>query len=261
LGGGLEIRRELGRGGMGVVWEAFDRALERSVAIKQLKRSGDGSGEELERFLREARLVAQLRHPNIIEIHNVVEEGGEAFLVFDLVEGRSLESLLAENGRLHPAQVSKIVGELCAALAYAHERRIIHRDLKPGNIMLAQDGTCRVMDFGIAHQARSEDLTQTAAWGTPPYMAPEQMTGRVCPESDLFALGVLAYEALTGTRPFPGPDFYGQKASGAFVPPSKAADGVPLALDAVFARALAADPANRFRGAEEFRRAFAAALA
>ncbi|MBI5209162.1 MAG: protein kinase [Elusimicrobia bacterium] len=260
VGSNLCVVRELGRGGMGVVYEAFDTALHRCVAVKQLRRNLYPAPQDYERFLREARVVAKMRHPNIARIQSVVEAEGDAFLVFDLVRGRTLDAVVKEKGRLGAAEAGRIVGEVCAALEHAHGHDVIHRDLKPANVMLDDGGRCLVMDFGIAHQSRSAGKqTWTAAWGTPPYMAPEQELGRVSLESDLFAVGVMAYELLTGSLPFKGPNFLADKMERRWAPVTRLDPGLPAALDAFFAKALEPEPAARFRGARELGASFAGA--
>ena len=255
--GSYRVVREIGRGGMGVVYEALDETLQRRVAIKRMQA---GEGADLERFLREARLVAQLKHPHLAEIYNVVVEG-EPFLVFEFVEGRGLDAALRAAGTLPVPQVRRVVSEVCEALEYAHARNIIHRDLKPANVMLTADGSCKIMDFGIAHQSRgASTMTQTAVCGTPSYMAPEQGFGSVTKSSDFYALGVMAYELLTGARPFDGGDLVSDKLNGRFLSLAQRAPALPKSLDAFFARALAPDAAQRFSSAAEFRAAFEAAL-
>jgi serine/threonine-protein kinase len=240
-----------------VVFEAWDLGLERKVAIKKM-RTPDGAPEDYERFLKEARLVARLQHPNIVQIHTLVEDGGLLYLVFELVDGRPLDSVLGERVRLTPPEALDVVRDVCAALDCAHESRIIHRDLKPSNIMMTSKGDFKVMDFGIAHQAQSDAMmTQTGAWGTPPYMAPEQERGVVSRESDLFALACTLYELLTGGRPFgPGAD----KTLQTFKPVSSLAAGLTPQADAFMARALAGDPARRYHSGAEFAAAFASCL-
>jgi eukaryotic-like serine/threonine-protein kinase len=251
--GTCDIIRELGRGGMGVVYEAFDISLQRRVAVKQLGRAVFAEPGMKERFLQEARTAAKLRHPNLAEIYSVVEEGGQLYLVFEFVPGQTLDRLLAARGRLSWAETRALLKGLCAAVDHAHSQKIIHRDLKPANVMVGEDGACKVMDFGIAHEARTSSVaTQTAAWGTPPYMAPEQEMGRVSRESDLYALAVMAYEMLIGQRPFPGPDFLDQKLRRDFPPPTRAAPALPRGADGFFTRALEPDAARRFHSGAEF---------
>ncbi|MBI2788121.1 MAG: protein kinase, partial [Elusimicrobia bacterium] len=256
VAGQYRISHELGRGGMGVVFEAVDEKLKRSVALKQLQGDFRASAEDAARFLQEARLVAQLRHPNVAEIYAAVEDGG-LYLVFELVRGRSLDALLGSG--VTPEQARGIVAHACAALTAAHARRIVHRDLKPSNMMVTDDGQLKVMDFGIAHQSLGGGaFTQTSASGTPPYMAPEQAMGSVSSASDLYALAVMAYELLTGERPFRGPDFLGPKMRGEFAPVTSRKAGLPARLDAFFASALSPDPTRRPKDAAAFASAFAA---
>ncbi|MDD5630063.1 MAG: protein kinase, partial [Elusimicrobia bacterium] len=205
LANNYRIVRELGRGGMGVVYEGFDQALQRRVAIKRLQGGEQSSPEDRERFLREARLVARLKHPHVAEIYTVLDEG-ELYLVFEYIEGRSLDQVLSLNRSLPVAAVRRLVAETASALSAAHAQGIIHRDLKPGNVMIVADGGAKVMDFGIAHQSRAATgPTQTVAAGTPPYMAPEQGLGSVGDErSDIYSLGVILYEMATSRVPFTG---------------------------------------------------------
>lgn len=256
VAGQYRITRELGRGGMGVVFEAVDEKLKRAIALKQLQGDFRSSAEDAARFLQEARLVAQLRRPNVAEIYAAVEDGG-LYLVFELVRGRRLDAVLGAG--VTPEQARGIVAHACAALTAAHARRIVHRDLKPSNLMLSDAGEVKVMDFGIAHQSvHGGAFTQTSASGTPPYMAPEQAMGSVSSGSDLYALGVMAYELLAGVRPFDGPDFLGPKMRGEFASVTSRKAALPARLDAFFASALSPDPARRPRDAAAFASAFAA---
>lgn len=199
------LRRRLGAGGMGEVWEAWDERLHRRVAVKRL--SPSGSSPSRERLLREARTVAALAHPSIVAIHDIVEEAGSLSLVLELVEGTTVRQLLERDGPLPEAQVIDLGVQIASALAAAHERAIIHRDLKTENVMRTRDGRIKVLDFGIA---RSPDAEGTLApdgqiVGTLRAMSPEQALGRdVDPRTDLFSLGVLLYEAATGVSPFRG---------------------------------------------------------
>ncbi|MFA5137945.1 MAG: serine/threonine-protein kinase [Elusimicrobiota bacterium] len=251
LGGNFEVKRELGRGGMGTVYEAEDLTLRRKVAIKQMREELCQSPKDLEMFLNEARLVAALKHPNIVEIHGVLREGGRVYLVFEHVSGRTLAALLEENGRMPARAALDLFKPVADAVDYAHACRIIHRDLKPANIMLTDAKAVKVMDFGLAHQASVTvaRLTRAAAWGTMAYMASEQELGSVSRESDVYSLGVCLYEAMAGELPFPGPDFLAQKRGKAYEPPSKL--GLPAGLDAVMARALDPEPGRRFHSAGE----------
>ncbi len=262
VGGNFRIDGELGRGGMGVVYDAFDNKLERRAAIKQLQRDASTTADDLTRFLKEARLVAQLKHPHLAEIYTVIEERGELLLVFEFVDGRTLDKVISTNRGIPPAQVDKILEAITGALDYAHAKKIIHRDLKPSNVMVTRDGaTVKVMDFGIAHQATSTGLTRTSASGTPPYMAPEQGMGSVSKSSDLYALGVMTYEMLAGVRPFEGPDFLEPKLRKEFPPVTQRAPALPAGLDAFFAAALDPDPTKRPATGAAFLQAYRQALA
>ncbi|MFI5348766.1 MAG: protein kinase [Elusimicrobiota bacterium] len=260
LEGNYRIIREIGRGGMGVVYEALDQSLQRRVAVKRLLQDSQTLPEDLERFLREARLVAQLKHPNLARIYAVAVER-EPFLIFELVDGETLDAVLTRNVVLTTAAARKTVGEIASALSYAHAHNIIHRDLKPSNVMIQKDGAAKVMDFGIAHQSRTTatQLTQTVACGTPPYMAPEQAMGSVSKASDVYALGVMTYELLAGKRPFEGPNYLNQKLEARFAPATSVNRELPAGLDRFFASALDPDPRKRPAGAEAFMEAFARA--
>jgi tetratricopeptide (TPR) repeat protein/predicted Ser/Thr protein kinase len=250
------IKGELGRGGMGVVYDAFDETLQRRVAIKQLQRDERTTSQDMDRFLQEARLVAQLKHPRLAEIYTVINEGDQ-FLVFEYVEGQPLDKILSLNRKLPISTARKLIADVAAALDYAHGRKIIHRDLKPSNIMVENDGTAKVMDFGIAHQSQTATaLTRTGASGTPPYMAPEQSLGSVSKASDLYALAVMTYEMLTGVRPFEGPDFLEQKLRKVYQPPSARDSELPSGLDGFFSAAFEPDPTKRPSSAGEFLRDF-----
>lgn len=262
IGGHYRVLRELGRGGMGVVFQAFDETLRRPVAIKQLQREGRGDMLELERFLNEARMVAQLKHPHIAEIYSVVG-GGDLLLVFEFIEGQSLDRLIEGGRRLPAAQALPLVAQIADALNYAHARKIVHRDLKPANVMIAKSGAAKVMDFGIAHQSRSGAAATRTNFvsGTPPYMSPEQMMGSVSPAADVYALGVMTYELLTGCLPFDGPDYMEQKLARRYPPASSLDPTLPPPVDALLARALEPDATKRLTDAGTFARELAAAFA
>jgi serine/threonine-protein kinase len=248
LGGNYRVERILGRGGMGVVYEAVDMTLQRKVAIKRMTDELLAAGHDFELFVNEARLVAQLKHPNIVEIHSILREGGLLHLVFEYVEGRPLSAFLEQGRRISLKSVKGVVRQTAAALDYAHSRKVIHRDLKPANIMVSQGGGVKVMDFGIAHQAKLTvaKMTKTGAWGTPPYMAPEQEMGSVGRESDVFALGVCLYEMATGRLPYSGPNFLAQKRERVYKKATQRVPALPPALDAVIDKALAPEAASRY---------------
>ncbi|HEY5547158.1 MAG TPA: protein kinase [Gemmatimonadaceae bacterium] len=207
-----ELDREIGRGGMGIVYKARDRRLKRLVAIKVLPPELAFRSEIRTRFLREAETAAQLSHPNIVPIYSVDERDGIVYFVMALVEGENLAVRLHTQGALSPGEARRIMLEVAHALAYAHERNVVHRDIKPDNILLQSgDGRVLVTDFGIARavtEGADSRLTATGmAIGTPAYMSPEQSTGdrTIDGRSDLYSLGVVGYQMLTGDPPFEAP--------------------------------------------------------
>jgi tetratricopeptide (TPR) repeat protein/tRNA A-37 threonylcarbamoyl transferase component Bud32 len=253
IAGNYELRKELGRGGMGLVYEAFDTSLSRKVALKEMRAEIAQSTRDKERFLAEARTVAKFQHPNIVSIYNILEESGRTFLVFEHVEGGGLDKILDEHRKLGPDAALPLLKSIAAALDYSHSRKVIHRDLKPSNIMITEEGVVKVMDFGIAHEAKQtvSRLTSAEAFGTMAYMPPEQELGQASRESDVFAFAVLAYETLLGQLPFPGPNFLAQKKGKIFARPSQADPTLPAALDAVFEKALEPEPKDRHHSAGE----------
>jgi len=252
-----EITRKIFEGGMGIVYEATDNALARRVAIKKMRDEVRANLEERRHFLTEARTVATLHHPNIVDIYSIVEDSGDIYLVFEYVDGRTVHQFLEEQGPLALAEAKRIIKEACDAVSYAHRQGVIHRDLKPSNIMLAANGQVKVMDFGVARQAK-EALTKTAHTntivGTPPYMAPEQEQGSVRRESDVFALGVCFYEMVSGKLPFAGQGagMLLNKMNGKHTLLSQIVPGLPAGVDQIVAKALDPDPEKRFRTPGEF---------
>ncbi|MGD2047431.1 MAG: serine/threonine-protein kinase, partial [Gemmatimonadota bacterium] len=204
--GEYEILSELGRGGMATVFLAHDISLDRKVAIKVMAPhllEGEGMAE---RFKLEARTAAQLSHPHIIPIYAVKETAETLFFVMKFVEGRGLDSVIKKSGQLPIPMVTDILTKVGSALGYAHRRDVVHRDIKPGNIMIDDEGTPIVTDFGIAKVAEAKGLTVTGTTiGTPSYMSPEQCEAReVTGASDQYSLGIVAFEMLTGKLPFEG---------------------------------------------------------
>ncbi len=201
---GYEIECEIGRGGMGVVYRAVHSSLGRRVAIKMIL-AGNSQGEERERFISEAEAVARLKHPNIVQIYEIGEVEGRPYFSLEYVEGGSVEDLFGGKPMAWRA-AAKLVTELARAVQAAHEQGIVHRDLKPANVLLDSDGTPKITDFGIAKRLDAVRQTQTGKiLGTPCYMSPEQALGRgdlVGPGADIYALGAILYDALTGRPPF-----------------------------------------------------------
>jgi predicted Ser/Thr protein kinase len=263
IGGNFEPLRQLGSGGMGVVFEAHDMRLDRRVAIKKMRPEIGRSPRDRDRFLSEARMVAKLQHPNIVGIHAIVEEAGDLYLVFEYVDGMTLDDLILREKFLAPKKALEILAGVASAVDHAHDERVIHRDLKPANIMIDKNGRAKVMDFGIAHQAQLtiSRLTMAEAYGTLAYMPPEQELGKAVRESDIYAFAAVTYEALTGGLPFPGPNFHLQKASMSFLRPSEADPTLPRGVDAVFERALQPEPKSRYPTTGEFLLALDGALA
>ncbi len=246
-----EVIKEIGLGGMGVVYEATDRSLERRVAVKKMRDEIRLDPQDRQRFVNEARLVAQLHHPSIVDIYGIVEDGMDVYLVFEFVEGRTLHDALKSGGPMELPKARQVLKEMADAVEHAHGRSIIHRDLKPSNVMITSEGRVKVMDFGIARQAKDaltrHSMTNTIA-GTPPYMAPEQEQGTVRKESDVYSLGVCLYEMTTGFLPFTGSSaaMLLNKLNGNLIPASQRNPALPAGLDAVIAKALSPDPDKRY---------------
>lgn len=253
-----EIVEQIGEGGMGAVYKGWDRVLKRSVAIKRLRGELQGNPRERDRFIREAELVASLRHPNIVEIYNILKKPEATYLVFEHIVGTTVHELLNDSPgrRFAPKRALDVLRQMAAAVDHAHGRHVIHRDLKPANVMIADQGWVKVMDFGIARQVQDSLMTTTnTIVGTPTYMPPEQALGAVVKESDIFALGACLYEMITGGLPFKGSNEMQDKLEGNIVPASVLAPDLPQAIDLVLAKALAAKPERRFRSGEELYKA------
>ncbi|HAH05186.1 MAG TPA: hypothetical protein DCM05_01475 [Elusimicrobia bacterium] len=252
LKGQYEIRREIGRGGMGLVYEAYDKKLDRKVAIKVLRDGLLSDPSERERFLAEARIISHLTHPHIVGICDICTEDGAVRLVFDYVDGRTLSALIAEKKTLSLAECKKVFGQVCEAIQFAHERNVLHRDLKPSNIMIDQNGCAKVMDFGLSREAkdRLSEQTPVDASGTPLHMAPEQHIGKGGTASDVYSLGVCLYEALTGEPPFQGSDLLACKQRAEYVPPSARVVGLSKKVDKFIDMLLAPDSSKRIASAK-----------
>jgi serine/threonine-protein kinase len=250
-----EILEELGRGGMALVYRAKDRHLEREVAIKVLPFSLAFDSEFVERFQREARTAAQLEHPNIIPIHRVGRSGRVIYFVMKFLRGGSLSTVLGERRKLNPPEIRRLLTEAGSALGYAAQRGIVHRDIKPDNIMFDEFGQCVLTDFGIAKAASGQRLTGTGmSIGTPHYMSPEQARAQgIDGRSDIYSLGVVAYQALTGTVPYDGEDSFsiGYKHITEPVPVPQLITADERRVFEVIKRMLMKDPADRFQSCEE----------
>jgi len=254
--GRYEITGEIGRGAMGVVYRANDPFIGRTVAVKTLQISEQGTGltkeELLNRFQTEARAAGLLTHPNIVVVYDAGEEEGLFFITMELVEGKSLQALL-DSGQLFPfPRVLRIMEQACSALQFAHERNIVHRDIKPANLMLTPDDTVKVTDFGTAKILQFGTVNQTAhVMGTPSYMSPEQVKGKVVDgRSDIFSLGVLLYEMVTGEKPFPGQNITTviyKIVNEEPVAPRELDPSIHPGLNAIILKALAKEPAQRYQ--------------
>lgn len=264
--GGYEIRGELGRGGMGVVYKGFDAKLEREVAIKVIENVGEEADhltqtthqELVERFKTEAKAIAKLSHPNIVSIFDFGVEQDKNYMVMELLKGRDLSQLLKFNSPLGVELVCKCVVQVCAALDYAHQTGIIHRDIKPANMILLDTGITKLMDFGIARiQDSGSQLTQAGTiLGSVLYISPEQLISaqKVDKRADIYSLGVSMYELLTGTFPYNGDNvatIISKIMQSEAEPPSLHNPKIPHDLDEIVLKAIAKDPDERFQRASE----------
>ena len=258
--GRYEILGELGRGAMGVVYKATDPVIGRPVAVKTIRLSEEGTGlsrpELLARFQTEARAAGLLTHPNIVVVYDAGEENGLYYITMELVEGKSLQALLDSGHHFPTSRVLRIMEQTCSALQFAHERSIVHRDIKPANLMLTADDTVKVTDFGTAKILQFGTVQQTThVMGTPSYMSPEQVKGRpVDGRSDIFSLGVMLYEMLTGEKPSPGQsittDIY-KIVNEDPVPPRQLNPSIHPGLNSIAMRALAKEPEVRYQTCRE----------
>ena len=257
IAGRYEVQELVGTGGMSSVYRAHDRLLERDVAIKVLHEQFTADGEYVERFRREARAVAQLSHPNIVTVIDRGEQDDRQFIVFEYVDGENLKALIDREGPLPEREAIELALQVARALGFAHEEGLVHRDVKPQNVLLNDGRQAKVTDFGIA---RSLDvhggLTQTGTvMGTSDYIAPEQARGsRVDAQSDIYSLGTVLYELLTGEVPFAGDNFVAVAMQHINQPPPSVRERRPElspCVDEVVRRAMAKEPRDRFRSMEE----------
>jgi serine/threonine protein kinase len=257
-----ELGPVLGEGGMARVYRGLDRQLRRPVAVKVLAPPFDRDSSFLERFRREARAAAGLSHPNIVAVFDSGSDDGTHFIVTELVEGETLADRLGRDGPMPPADAVAVAVDIARALAAAHDRGLIHRDIKPGNVMVLPDGRVKVVDFGIARAAGSDTLTGTGVvLGSTAYLSPEQAGGQLVDErADLYALGCVLYEMLTGNVPFraetPIATMYRKVNEDA--PPPSTISPVQPELEAIVMRCLEKDPRRRFASAAELEAALLA---
>ncbi|MBX6374548.1 MAG: protein kinase [Acetobacteraceae bacterium] len=265
IGAKYEVRGTLGSGAMGTVYDAFDRLIERRVAIKVVRKPPGDDAEAREaaaRFRREAQAAGRLAHPSIVAVYDYGENAEYAWIVMELVEGGSLKDILDRGERLALPHIVGIMDQVLSALAFSHQRGVVHRDIKPANIMLTAEGQVKIADFGIARLENSSMTQVGTLMGTPSYMAPEQFRGEpVDARADIWAAGVVLYQLLTGEKPFDGGfNAVMHKALNTEPPPpSTLSVTAPRAFDAVVARAMAKRPEDRFPTATAFAEAIRAA--
>ncbi|BDU76730.1 serine/threonine protein kinase [Mesoterricola sediminis] len=249
--GKYQILDRLGAGGFGTVYLAMDKLLHRKVALKVPHHQGDEQG-----LLLEPRIMAALKHPNIVELITVEKKDDTFFMVLEYVDGESLDKLIRRERCLAPSRALEIAMDVCAAIGFAHSQQVLHRDLRPANILITRDGVAKVTDFGTSRilELQKEGFARTRI-GSPPYMAPEHFRGRAVFQSDLWSLGITIYEMLTGTVPFYDADPV--KIAQAFqstpiVPPHLRNAQVPRPLSEAVMRALAVNLGDRYLSAQEF---------
>jgi serine/threonine protein kinase/cyclophilin family peptidyl-prolyl cis-trans isomerase len=267
ISGRYRLDALVGAGGMGEVWRATDETLGRVVAIKLMAPALRADPAFLNRFRAEARTLAHIDHPGVVTVHDIHDDADGAYLVMEYVDGEPLSELLRRAGRLPVAQAMELVAAVADALQAVHERGIVHRDVKPANVLVRPSGAVVVTDFGIAFTAAATRLTATGAvLGTPAYLAPEQALGQpATARTDVYALGLLAYECLTGHGPFERDHPFAAAMARVHEPPATLPGGIPPVVSAIVERALAVDPADRWPSAAELadacRRALAAGAA
>ncbi len=265
--GKYTIESELGKGSMGIVYNAMDPVIERRVALKTIRRDfldPEEADEIISRFKREAQAAGRLNHPNIVTVYEYGEEENTAFLAMEFVNGRELKDIFQNREWFSLDNSIKIMDQLLEALSYSHKKGVVHRDIKPGNIIVMDNGRIKVTDFGIA-RIESSNLTQLGSvMGTPNYMSPEQVEGqRVDGRSDIFSAGVIFYQLLTGEKPFGGDSITTIMHKVMHVDPINPSElnvSVPTAFDAEIKKALAKNPDDRFQTAAEFAKAIQEAI-
>ena len=246
------IVKEIGRGNMGKVYEAYDNVLERKVAYKIPSLDLSHHPELVNDFLREAKSAASLNHPNIVIVYDAGKQSGDYYIAMELIQGKTLKDVLHEKTRLSPRESLKISEQLVRALVYAHAGNLIHRDIKPGNIMITDDGTVKLMDFGLAKIIHDTSQYATKVIGTPYYMSPEQIKGeKISFETDIYAVGVVLYEMLTGSPPFQKGDIYYHHLHSQPPSPKDAVPDIPDKLSGIVLKCLQKEPERRFPSTSE----------
>ena len=250
IGGKYKVLEQIGSGGMAVVYRGEHIYLKKPVAIKVMLPSFSEKPELVQRFLQEAEMASKLDHPNIVKIFDFGDEDGLLYLVMQFIDGDTLERILRHRGKLSLREAINITLQVLSALQYAHEKGLVHRDIKPGNVMINKEGRAYLLDFGIAVFGGMGGGEKTAT-GTPEYMAPEQFRGRADRRSDLYSVGVMLYEMLTGKTPFQdAKDIYElqHRILRDPIPPT----GIDPEIDAILEKALSKLPSQRFQSAKEF---------
>src|SRR5579859_883863 len=260
LNGRYRLISQQGSGGMAVIYKAQDLALGRTVAVKVLRPSLTGDPTFLERFRQEARNVANLAHPNIVTLYDVGQDGNTYYMVMEYIEGKDLKKLIRESAPFSVERALHIAIQICAGIGYAHRAGLVHADVKPQNVLVTEDDHVKVTDFGIA-QALSKTQTQekqSVVWGSPHYFAPEQASGEPpSPASDVYAIGIVLFEMLTGKLPYSGNDH--QELALAHIREQiphvmEFNPNVPVHLDRIIYKVMSKEPANRYRTADQLGR-------
>lgn len=256
LDGRYRVDAIIATGGMSTVYRGHDVRLDRPVALKVMHARYAGDRQFLTRFQREARAIARLKNPGLVAIYDQGGEAGHPFLVMELVEGGTLRELLRERGPMPPHAVAAVLQPVLDGLAVAHRAGLVHRDIKPENVLISRDGEVKLVDFGLVRAVAEAGITSTSViLGTAAYLSPEQVLGEETgPRSDIYSVGVMAFELLTGTTPFRADTALSvahQRLDRDVPPPSSLIDGVPPQFDALIACATARDPADRFGDAAE----------
>lgn len=257
LAGRYRLRERIGAGGMGEVWRATDEVLGRTVAVKLILPALLQEPDFVRRFLTEARAMASVRHPGVVAIHDFHADTDGAYLIMEYADGEPMSQMLGRVGRVDPAATMELVRQGAQALQAVHDRGIVHRDVKPANLLLRTDDTLALADFGIALGMENTSITRSGALiGTPLYLSPEQVLGQAAsPRSDVYALGIVAYQCLTGRPPFVGENPFAVAMQRVHQPPPPLGPAVPPAVAGVVQRALATDPSLRWPSAAEFAQA------
>jgi serine/threonine-protein kinase len=256
LDGRYRIEVMIATGGMSAVYRGLDLRLDRPVALKIMDSRYAGDSQFLTRFQREARVVARLKDPGLVAVYDQGIDGQHPFLVMELIEGGTLRELLRERGPMPPHAVAAVLRPVLGGLAVAHGAGLVHRDVKPENVLISDDGDVKIADFGLVRAVAEAKITSTSViLGTAAYLSPEQVsTGDAGPRSDVYSVGILAYELLTGVTPFTGDSALAvayQRMDNDVSPPSAVIAGVPAQFDEVVLQATARDPADRYADAQD----------